>query len=425
MKINSLSVAVLLLFMAVPFLSAQDIPTIWGVAWPVAARPSGMGGAFTGVAEGYGAFFYNPAGLALSKNMEVYGSFTRISQDNTSSYLGMEATDNLVTTGLNTLGLTLPLPTSRGSLVLGIGYHKVRNFDRSLFGEIFISTPGDSVTWSYTELENGSLGNTVFAGAVEVAPRTFLGAAINFWTGMDSYTSQFIEKDTPYDLWTFSEYYETLSIDTKFTGVNFVLSGLAELNKNVRIGCVLQSPVTLLSKEDWSYSAKTNWDDGVSTSDSTDAGYFDYRFSSPWKLRVGASLHVGPVLLAGDVEMNDYSRIVFKSDPPSGGSMAETNLDIRRTLRNTLDYAFGGELNVPGTNLVLRGGYGMRKSPYKESGITEDRTFLSAGAGYQLNKNLSLEFAATMMNYNQPTDAVIQKEDVKTTRFILGFIYAM
>ena len=403
--------------------SAQDIPFLWGYRWPAGARSSAMGGAGTAVKDGRNAFIYNAAALGAVKTTQVYATFSRSSLANSTTVYGDAAKETAVQTELTSIGIAVPLPTSRGSLVFGIGYQKMRGYNRSLYGEVFDDSPGDSVTYSYTEIEEGGLGKTALTGAVEVAPNVFVGGSLNFWSGSNDLTGQASMLDTPFDIWTFSDSTAIININTRLTGVNVTFSGLTHISPGIALGASIHSPLTLRCNEEWMYDEYIDWDDGIRTYDSTATGTYEYRVASPWKFRLGGSVSVGPLLLAADLELNDYSGIEFKNDPPAGGTKAEANVDISRSLANTIDYGFGGELTVPGTKLKLRAGYAVQKSPYKESDFYKDRTMLTLGAGFRINESLLMDVSYMSTSWSMPVDVTVSREDVDAGRFNIGFSY--
>ena len=425
MKLRVGLCALVILLMSWGFLYSQDVPFIWGHHWGVGARAMAMGGAFTGVADNYSALYYNPAGLGQLKKLEVSGSFSYLSVTNKATFMGLETSESSSYTKLNAIGVSVPVPTSRGSLVFGFGYHRVRDFDNALYVTKFISSAGDSVTWSYNELREGGLNNTSFGGSIEMAPGVFLGGAVNFWTGSDDWTWRFTEEDTPYDIWTFTDYVETDYIHTKFTGVNFTLSTLLKPQEIFQLGGVIVTPVTLTSKEDWEYTETTTWDDGFRSTDSTDGGYWDYKVRSPWIFRIGGALKPGPLMISADVEFKNYSQIKYTSYPPTAGyTMADMNLDIKENLRNTMSWRVGGEFTVPTVDLRIRGGYAVYPSPWEGVSSSVDRKVISLGAGYSF-QNFELDVGYGFVSWDGFAGEVIEKEKIEVSKIVFSLLYRM
>ncbi|MBN2414405.1 outer membrane protein transport protein [bacterium] len=418
------SVCVLLILAAAAAGSAQDVPLLWGYRWPAGGSSSAMGGAGTAVPDGQNAFIYNPALLGEVRTTQIYGSFVRTSLTGSTTVLGDAGGETLVNTELTNIGIAVPLPTSRGSLVFGVGYQKMRGYDRSLYGEEFDDSPGDSVTYTLTEMEAGGLGRTALAGAIEVAPNLFLGGSLNFWSGTNDYTLQSSMLDAPFNIWTFSDSTAIDNIYTRLSGVNVTLSGLMKVSPAVILGASIHSPLTLRCREEWTADTYIDWDDGERVYDVSDEGSYTYRVAAPWQFRLGGSARLGPLLLAADIELNDYSSMEYKDEPPYIDlTKTDVNMDIRRNLRNTTDYGFGGELTIPGTEIRVRGGYAVQRSPYKSSEWSKDRTFLTFGAGFRINESLVVNLSYSSTSWSGRVDDAVTRDDVDAGRFIAGFSY--
>ena len=108
---------------------AQEEIFFMGEELGVGSRAMGMGGAYVGVAEDYTAIYWNPAGLGQLRRMEVNVGFSHNKFVNTATFLGNETKTEDTFSRLNSIGITIPVPTYQGSLVFGVGYNKVRDYD--------------------------------------------------------------------------------------------------------------------------------------------------------------------------------------------------------------------------------------------------------------------------------------------------------
>lgn len=417
MKTRVVFTGIIFTIMCSSSLSAQDVPFLWGHHWGVGARAVGMGGAFTGVADDYSALYYNPAGMGQLKTLEAHGTFSHLSMTDRATFLGVETSESSSYTKLNAIGICVPVPTSRGSLVFGFGYHNIRDFDSALFVTAFKSTPGDSVTQSYNELIAGGLSNVSFGTAVEMAPGLFIGGAINFWTGSHEWTWQFTEVDQPYNIWEESEWVITDYIYTKLSAINFTLSTLFLHKDTFRFGGAIITPISLGTKEDWEHTETTLWDDGYYSVDSTNTGFWESEVRSPWIFRLGGALKQGPIMVAADVEFIDYSQISFPS--------TSMDLEVRENLQNTMNWRVGGEFTVPTTGLRLRGGYAVYPSAWKNETSGMDRKIISFGAGYSFQKQFTLDFAYAFTSWDGLTGETITQEKIEANKILFSLSYHM
>ncbi|MDZ7343555.1 MAG: outer membrane protein transport protein [candidate division KSB1 bacterium] len=379
--------------------SAQEEVFQRGVELGIGARALGMAGAYIGIADDYSASFWNPAALAQIRRLEGFGTLSYALRENDASFATLHTVDELSSTDVNSIGLAYPVPTYRGSLVFSIGYHQVKPFDSSLRYEWFNAAPSDSVTQRWSEIEEGSLNNWVFAGALEVAPNLSLGAALNVWRGDNDYLFSFEENDMLFDLYTFHNFRIENTIRSEFSGVNVKFGGLYRPMSFFRLGFTVATPITYTVKEKWRSKEETYFDDSDNVAGPDSAyvpdplsGNWEYKIRSPFSFGVGASLNVANLLLAASIENNDWSQVRYKTEPPIEGlSLAQANEELARKYRNTLRYRLGAELTLPIIDLQVRGGYFYDPSPLKGLPADADREFLTAGLGIFLDKQVRLD----------------------------------
>jgi len=404
--------------------AAQEEVFQRGVELGIGSRALGMGGAYIGIADDYSASFWNPAGLTQIRRLEGFGtlSYTQRKNDAIDYLRSLRNVDELTSTNVNSIGLAYPVPTYQGSLVFSLGYHRIKPFDSSLQFGWLNTTPDDSVRQDWSEIEEGSLNNWVFAGAVEVAPNFSLGAAFNVWSGTDTYQFSFVESDAPFDLFTFNKFRIDNDLTSTFSGYNFKLGGMYRPLSNFRLGFTIGTPVTYTVKDEWRDSERTTFDDNT-IEEATDRGSIEYKIRSPFSFGAGAALNVANLLLAASVENNDWSQIRYTSEPPFAGvSKNEANEELVRKYRNTTRYHLGAEFTLPLIDLQLRGGYFYDPTPlgpeFFEGGRIPDdanREFFTAGVGIFLDKQVRLDVGVIhglWQDYKDPlTDFVNDTDD--------------
>jgi hypothetical protein len=88
-RIFVLFVLVFIVFPAEVF-SGSNVGTTTGIflKMPPGARPSGMGGAFTGISDDVNAMYWNPAGLVQSKSMEATATYIEWVEEISNTYIG-------------------------------------------------------------------------------------------------------------------------------------------------------------------------------------------------------------------------------------------------------------------------------------------------------------------------------------------------
>ncbi|MDZ7261627.1 MAG: hypothetical protein ONB05_05925 [candidate division KSB1 bacterium] len=355
-----------ILFLLSNFVIAQEEIFYIGNRLGVGARAMGMGGAHIAVAEDYTANYWNPAGLGQIRRMELQASFSHTQATNQATFFGNTSQDDISNTELNSLGFVFPIPTYRGSLVFSLGFNRVRDFNYSLkfsgfnphyaaYYDLteFYTTVDDSVNQSETILESGGLKHWTLSGAVEVEKNFFVGASLNLWSGKDEFSRRFKEEDL---LDIHNTYWEKITdqgdtlaywddfkkleardnITSDFEAINLKIGALYRLNNFFRVGATITTPTVYTIEENGTFYEEESFD-GVS-----DIYYYDpdptytkYKIQEPYVFGLGAALSVANLLLAGDIEFQDWTQAKFMTDPPiKDVSKDEVNLRIKDNFRS-------------------------------------------------------------------------------------------
>ena len=165
------------------------------------ARPAGMGGAFTALADDAAAASFNPAGLALLVEPEVsvvgsslertdsYSRFRTLGAPPVSFYSDSEITFD--TTNLNFAAVTLPVEVARRNFCLQVSYHRLIDFTyegtREFSGEI----PGRGMTGAFAQrvAQSGDIHTYNLAAAYQLTQRLSLGLNLSWWDGAWQFTT--------------------------------------------------------------------------------------------------------------------------------------------------------------------------------------------------------------------------------------------
>ncbi len=98
----------------------------------VGARAAGMAGAFTAASDDVYALFYNPAGLARLRRIDISIGFELSSAEVKSVFYGNPGSTDLSATTLDAFAAAYPIPTYRGSLVIAGGVYRMFTSDLDL-----------------------------------------------------------------------------------------------------------------------------------------------------------------------------------------------------------------------------------------------------------------------------------------------------
>jgi hypothetical protein len=412
-----------------------DVPYLWGHAWESGAKPHALGGAFTAIANGQTAMRYNPAGLGQMRYSEVFATFSQLNYRSEVTSLGSVSSQKTGYTQMSDLGFTLPIPTYRGSLVIGFSYHQVQDLDGALnlgrFNPRFSAY--DSVTVHYDNYTDGAVSQTSIGGAIEVSQDLFLGLSLNIWGGNREYNSRFSLYDTPYNLYYWSRFDSTDHTQTDFSGLNFTLGFLYQWNNIGSLAAVLKTPVSLKAREHWNYLDNPFFepdapDDIIESFPpfyAEGSGISEYKIRSPWILRLGGALNKGPITLSCDIEFLDYSQIRYLTDT-AYEDMDETsaNILIRKELQNIQNIYLGGEFKWPGVPLFIRGGYTILKNPVRTASPKTLNRW-SAGLGFGLSDQISIDMGYSRARWNGFTDNLISDEQIEAGKLLISLNYKL
>jgi long-subunit fatty acid transport protein len=444
-------------------------------------RAAALGNAYTGVADDYSAIYWNPAGLAQIKKNELYGSLYNLNLGNKATYLGTETSQNRSYTKFQSIGFAYPFPVSRGSLVVALGYQRVKDLDSysAINGEMTAGTnsylafdmgykdvlPFDSLLAQKQLVANdGHLNQWSFGAAMEFSPQFSAGMTLSILSGRSEYAFDYSQDDiysiNNYNIFddqgnlVESFYYNYYDLHQKITSDYFgweaKLGGMFRLTENLRIGSTITLPSTITVEENWSETdelsydivapngdSKTYTDYPYDTDNLNDDGFYDYKIKVPFQFGLGASYSSDLFLLSGSIEYKDWSQTKYEMpddrDALDYEDLLAQNQVFRDDFQAVLSYALGGEVNLVNNMISLRGGYRYVPSPLKNVDTKYDKQYFSAGAGFKLDSGTVLEAGYTLglwekaKNYNFDWDyngvadySLPTSEKLTSSRFVLG-----
>ncbi|MBI3766020.1 MAG: hypothetical protein HY277_05905 [Ignavibacteriales bacterium] len=152
----------------------------------VGARALGLGMAYTGIANDFSAVYWNPAGLGQMRLNEISFGLSHLSTTDMSGFYGNQQSFTNSATNVNSFGMVYPFPTTRGSLVIAIGYGRQADFTTGLSFKGF--NPKSSIipflnqTLAYELYLVDQQGNTPLVDSLEQSGKVIEGGGINHWT---------------------------------------------------------------------------------------------------------------------------------------------------------------------------------------------------------------------------------------------------
>lgn len=403
----------------------------------IGAKANALAGAFTSISDDYTAVYWNPAGLFQIRRMEFNGTFNYDKFTNDARFFENTTSYSQAQSSLNNLGFVFPFPTIRGSLVFSMGYNKSRNFNNALKFSAFNSSntsmiqtllgKGDisyllyltdstgnntpisgHLTQSGTNLSTGYSNQWVFSGALEIAKGLSVGASINLLSGSFKKTREYTEDNSrnfypdnlrldPADPRTAGFRYFTFdeTLDWDLGGFNIKMGMMYRYEDLFRLGFTLKFPDYYTIKEKYTVDASAKFSTGFNPKlNPPIEDKLEYEIQTPYEIGMGLSFSKYGLILAGDINLIDYSEMSFSGLSPSKNNAK--NREINDLFRMVFNYAVGLEYELPFIQefiVKLRGGFAYKQSPFKDDPSDFDQKFITGGFGLIFERAFSFDFA--------------------------------
>ncbi len=402
-------------------------------------KAAAMGNAFTGIADDYSAIYWNPGGLAQLHKQQIYGSLNHLQLRTDATYLGNKTRVDQGFTKFQSFGYVYPFPTRRGSLVLALGYQRVKDLNGIVQFNGYNTNSNDLAFSIYNDLgyngitlafdrdfelsqdikQEGHIAQWSIASAIDLSPNFSAGLTFNIIGGSSDYRLKYSQVDTkgknsyditdslgnPLDEFYFNSYQIEEMVSTDYSGIEFKVGGLWHPNEHLKAGASITFPATISLDESWNYSDDLNYDIHILAEDQTynyddpydSTGTFSYDIKTPFKFDLGLSYAFRNMLLAASMRYVDWTQLQLKQadNTPSyyATLFTQQNDRIPTLFRPVLSYSFGAQYGLFGNTIQLRGGYRYVPTPYKDVDKKADKQFYSAGIGFRVNEDTQIDLA--------------------------------
>jgi hypothetical protein len=419
------------------------------------ARSLALGGAYTALGNDASGMYWNPAGLAGISNGAIYFENNSLFYNNETTY-GQERKNNPLrkSIGVNGLGIIYPVPTVRGSFVIGIGYNRIISYDGLMSFSGFSLRDNDlgfpitvdgveknyffskNVQRSEKVISSGGLEQLTFSFGIAISPVSSFGISISRLTGREDYEFSFSQQDLqntykefPTD---FNQYDLVQSLITKTKGWN-VRTGLkTAINQWFQFGMAFSLPYTLNVKENHGTSEVLLFDNG-DVSDVTETGRYDYEVIMPMVMDLGIAVTADNLALSTSIRYKNWGGTQFNLqniEKDSGEYLLfkEENKNIKYLYRSVIQFRAGAEYLWEFSDtfgMTFRAGGGLLPSP--EGNSKADQSFISLGLGIPIPQSMMLDMAFIIRNYEKKSSDLFTPsgtlEKVSTGRLLLNISY--
>ncbi len=391
----------------------------------VGARAMGMGDAHIACVNDATALFYNPAGLARVKRLELGLGLSHQRFENETGLLGSGLHDALIpyyndvsrlqtNTRFSSASFVYPVPTYRGSLVFGLGVFRMMSFDQT-FKYVYSLGPRYDPEADELISESGGVNMWSAGGALDISPNISLGLALNYWHGKEDYSLESERNWWQNDTLFWHRYDDEIYDD--YSGFSAKLGMSIWPSKYFSFGLTLESPTWLTVNEEYILRTESTydipWTDTIWIEE--DRGLPQYKLTHPYKFGMGAAFYFKNILLSGDINYADWSQLKYRE----GVEIGEKNRNVKEYYREVLRWGVGAEVLVPWISSKLRAGYYSDPLPYDSPFLNSDRDYLTFGLGFLVDQVMTIDFAWVHGFYNFKYEFESFKEDYTTNRFYI------
>jgi long-subunit fatty acid transport protein len=387
----------------------------------VGARAAGMAGSCVASCDDVYALFYNPAGLAGVRRIDLSMGFQYESSEIKNLFYGNPNSTDYSTTTLDAVAAAYPLPVYRGSLVVAGGVYRIFSSEFDLLDRGFNETTDTSD--DYRLQQSGSAYSYAVGFGIDLSPVVSVGMNAFILDGtIDALTQFQVDYPGPFqdgDLETF-----TLLDDAKvdLDGYGLAVGVVYHPEQRVRLGLAVTTPIaidlqgTAVTEEAYYYFNAVD--------DFFEEGFrIDTEYTLPFRADFGLGLTLGHLIVNVDAAYTDWKQAEV-------GDVRLKDEDLQSIFRAVLDLRAGAEYLVPGTPLRVRAGYA--RTPYaleyldsdriddvdelQGSDIETERHWLTAGAGVLLGSVLTLDAS---FEYGTGKRSIATLVDERTTRRVV------
>mgnify|MGYP001426038521 CR=1 FL=1 len=431
-SIKYLAGALILMFAATAFAADPYIESVEEITagnfFGYGARQMAMGGTGMMTIDGT-ALFYNPANLARIPRIEFnFGLSHQKYQDASSvrpvrrlvyddviptatvmagrfegfTSIAGSAENSKTNTRINSAILSIPYPTYRGSLVIGLGVVRTADFDK-IFDMYYRddTASGGVITGAGHEFQSGGLYQWGAGFGLDLSPRISFGGMAFVYTGKHEYNWE-------YSLDSLGVYHYQLQqyIEDKYLGFGGKIGLAMQLSQYIALGLAVESPVVLNVEENSSNSSSIySTDSGLSNDDWTN--YVKYDVKRPFVFSAGMTASIQDATLALDLDYTDWSQLAYGDNP----DMEADNGKIKTYYKDALRCRVGGEYVFPAMGLSLRGGFFTDPLPYKAEFQNRSRYGYTLGFGVLVDQVMTIDFAYLHGSYGRNSDFTYASSD--------------
>jgi long-subunit fatty acid transport protein len=419
------------LVIALPAAHAQDINEAvtfedLGFTNPLnnGARPAGLGGAYNALGEDVYSMVHNPAGLARIRRIEASLGFQHSQTDLTNIFYDNKNEVQFSSTKLDAIAAAYPIPTYRGSLVLGGGVYRVMSSDLQILNR-GLNTSTDTYD-DYLLQQTGSVYSYNLAIAADLSPAISIGVDGFIMDGNIKALTQFSYEFVPP---VQGEPTEVILVDdarTDLDGYGATVGAHYHPASFFRIGLAVTTPIKINLSGNAVEETAYYFDDEPSEF-YTDQFALDSSYRIPFRINAGAALVTTAFSISAEAGYIDWRQAEVNG-------LQLKNSDLESVFREVVNLRAGLEFVMPFIPIRLRAGYAYVPFalPYLQADriagdqitkaeIETERQIYTAGCGVLLGRVLTIDASYEYMIGKRAIDTLV--DDRANQRVVLTGSY--
>lgn len=353
------------------------------------ARALGMGGAFIAVADDATAASWNPGGLIQLETPEisVVGAlFHRIEDNAFGTNPEASGEQSVSEERINYLSAAYPFTLFNHNMIVSLNYQNLYDFTREWNFPLAQQSERLSTSQNIDYQQEGSLAAIGIAYCIQIAPKLSLGFTMNFWED-GLYENAWEQTTHQHGSGTYVGKpltFESTSHDQfSFSGFNFNLGFMWNVNSKVTLGAVFKTPLEADLKHESTFNASLNFPENPAA-DSTisTAVVEDEQIDVPMSYGIGLAYRFSDQFtVSADIYRTEWDDFVFtdaegnETSPITGQPIGESDIDPTHQVRMGAEYLFINPKYV----IPLRGG--VFYDPAPAEGSPDDFFGFSLGSG--------------------------------------------
>jgi hypothetical protein len=389
----------------------------------VGARPAGMAGAYTAIANDVHSLIYNPAGLARVKRIELSLSVEQQRREITNKFYGVSNTIDTNDGGLDGTGLVWPFPAYRGSLVAAFGVYRMYScvFDLHYSGENDNTNTSDN----YLLQQTGSVYSYNLGLAADLSPSFSGGVSVFLLDGSMSRLRQF---DFTYKDWTpVTSVFVKEDVGAEVDGVGGRLGMQFFIHPLLSGGISFTTPIWIELKGSGLAEITKHYDNAVDYFEELPMDVDD-SYLLPYRVDIGLAFTSEFFVASLEMGYADWTEAAINR------KRLRDNRTLETIFREVFDYEFGVEVVAPWFPLRARAGFAYRPYPLAylqadridennlaKATIERERREVTFGAGGLIGNMLTVDASFSLTEGKRSVGTLVDDRSVK--RLVLSAAY--